>query len=1256
MTERNDGAERDEPPGRERGRDWRRGSGRDSGSGAGSGQDSVSGWGPDSVPGARSDSDSVSGSGSVRGAGSGSVRGAGSGSGRDQNPERDLGRDPGRDLGLGRDDLPDRHEPPAPGPDRQASADPDRQASADPDRQASAGPDRHLPTAPDRGGSPDPDRDDGGVDGPPSPGGQATRPTPRTPTASRRSTDRRTDERTVNEQAANSPTEEPDEPARERRASRPAAPPPPEGGGAAEDGIAATRPDDGGTRPDDDTGSRDDGSARLDDSATHQVDRATGPEVGATPSLDSATHRVNGAVPPEDRRVGRHTVPWVRTRLRSAPGTAFALALLVLLTAALAAAFPLAVDGSRDKALRQAVAETTPHRTTIQFSAPQPGLEHSREEREAALRADKIRAEYEGVVDALRAPITADHDQSSFGVRTSEPPESWEKWLPRPRGLHPRFVLSTQQDLASHARVHEGRMPRTDGTVTSRSAEVEAVVTEETAARLNIKTGALIRIPGELRGPLGIRITGIVTPANPRGAYWSTHDVLRTPSLVRLAARVPDPPTYWLAGLLLPPDAAPALLDIPGRPERYWNIAPRTASLDGGELSGLQAAVTATVDGGGLLEVRRATDVNTAARTELDDVLIAHQKLSVGITPLITVAATGTATVALVVLLMSGGLAAGRRHAEFTVLRARGASLRALGGRLFAETAVVAVPAGALGFLTALLLVGEGRPWVAAGAAGAVTLVACVALPVRAMAAHRPVRISQDRDDLTSARPSRHRTVAELTALAVAVSAVVALRRRGTSGGEGLVALAPVLIGVIAALLLVRLHPLPLRALARPVGRLRGLTGKLALARAARGSASAVLPLLALLTALTTAAFGGSVLAGVADTRERAALLATGADARIDAWLPLEAGAAKRVAAVGGVDGVTEAAVDYTAMAEGLGADPATDSDTASGSGSGTSSSGTGDGTAGADGSGASGASGPDLRVPLAVVDAKAYARLSEQVGVGAFPPSVLTGGGGSGGGKGSGDGRVVPALAAPATAARFGDKPVTLLVDGERIKVRVAAVRASTPAVQAAGFLVVDARALGGPLRPTTLLLTGDRLDREPLAKAAGEATVVHLRTEERARYADSPLQSGAEQIYLAAVAAGAGYAALALLLSLARSAPERAALLARLRTMGLTRRDGRRLLVLESLPQALLASVGGAVAGWAAIWLLAPGTDLTAVALASAARESTVQIAGLRVDPVSLLVPSLAVVVLTVGVATLQAWWTGRRDSVQELRIGDR
>ncbi len=43
------------------------------------------------------------------------------------------------------------------------------------------------------------------------------------------------------------------------------------------------------------------------------------------------------------------------------------------------------------------------------------------------------------------------------------------------------------------------------------------------------------------------------------------------------------------------------------------------------------------------------------------------------------------------------------------------------------------------------------------------------------------------------------------------------------------------------------------------------------------------------------------------------------------------------------------------------------------------------------------------------------------------------------------------------------------------------------------------------------------------------------------------------------------------------------------------------------------------------------------------------------LRTDTVSLLVPALAVVALTVGIAAVQAWWTGRRGSVRELRVGD-
>ncbi|MFD6327803.1 FtsX-like permease family protein, partial [Streptomyces sp. NPDC058442] len=502
----------------------------------------------------------------------------------------------------------------------------------------------------------------------------------------------------------------------------------------------------------------------------------------------------------------------------------------------------------------------------------------------------------------------------------------------------------------------------------------------------------------------------------------------------------------------------------------------------------------------------------------------------------------------------------------------------------------------------------EARPAYSVAAAGAVALLACLALPLRALVAHRAVRAHTGRRDVAAARPAPRRTVAELTLLALAVGAVVALRTRGTSGGpdasgDHLVSLAPVLVGVIAALVLVRLYPLPLRGLARPAARLRGVVGPLALARAGRAAGSAVLPLLALLTALTTAAFGGSVIGGVADARDRAALLTVGADARVNALHVLPAGLPDRVRRAPGVREVTAVSV-------------------------------------------ADHAQSPEDTVPVAGVDPAGYAALTRHTGIGAFDRNALAPGGSD----------TLPAVASPGVADRHGTRPFAVrMEDGSSITVRIVLVRERTPAVVGEKFLVVDRSALSDrAARPTALLVTGDRVDGAALRRAAdGGGTSVRVRAEERAGYVDSPLQSGAEGVYTAAVAAGAGYAVLALLLTLVRAAPERAALLARLRTMGLTRAQGRRLLVLESLPQALLAAAGGTLTAWATIRLLAPGIDLTAVALP--ATRSPAGRATLLTDPVSLLVPALTVVVLTVGIAAVQAWWTGRRDAVRELRAGD-
>ncbi|WP_419666332.1 FtsX-like permease family protein [Streptomyces sp. 2-1] len=982
---------------------------------------------------------------------------------------------------------------------------------------------------------------------------------------------------------------------------------------------------------------------------------------------------------PGFRRRDHSVAPWIRTRLRTAPGAAVALALLVMATACLAAAFPRAVERYEDAGLRRAVVDATAPRTSLQVSAPQPGTYIPQSERESAVSPASMRKAYERVLNVVERPLAVDPAQSMYGVRNVNSLEAAETWLPMPSGLPAQMSLAAQSGLAEHSRMSAGRLPRAGDTVTAATREVEAAVTTETAKRLNIKVGSVIHVPGMQRDPLAVRITGIVAPRDPESAYWTTQPLLRTPSLIRPPTQGGEPETYWLGALLLPPDAAPVLLGTPGEPARYWLLTPDPAALTAHDLSRLGSAVASLESGPGLVKVRDSTDADTGVSTDLDEVLASYAQLRSGVRPLVSVAAFGTGAVAVVVLLMAGRLTADRRRTELALLRARGASLRGLTRRLVTETAVVALPAGALGLAGALLLVPYGRAPYAVGAALAVTLLACAALPLRALAAHRVVGVHGAREDLTSVRPSRRRTIAELTLLVLASAAVLALRSRGTSGtsdeafgsgasgdlgssGDQLVAMAPVLIGVIAALVLVRLYPLPLRWLARPAGRMRGAIGHLSLARAGRTSVSTVLPLLALLTALTTAAFGGSVLAGVADARDRAAVLNLGADARVEAESALPATLPERVRSAPGVQEVTPLSIAYEAK-PGAGVES----------------------------------------VPLAGVDPEGYARLADRTGLGAFPAGELkaspaggsskpgTDGGsakpgdsdpskssaadsaqpgteGSAEDGGSGSAKApLPALASSAVADRYGTHPFSLrLSDGSDVTVRITLVRDLTPALPGTDFLIVDRAGLGTvAARPTTLLVTGDHVSGGALRKAVAAGTGadadptaradVRLRSEERARYVDSPLQSGAERVYAAAVAAGSGYAVLALLLALVRAAPERAALLARLRTMGLTRSQGRRLLVLEALPQALLAAAGGILTGWAAVRLLAPGIDLTSIALATPGGAPPTGTAALHTDPASLFLPALTVLLLATGIAAGQAWWTGRRGSVRELRAGD-
>ncbi|MFI7323962.1 ABC transporter permease [Streptomyces rubiginosohelvolus] len=944
--------------------------------------------------------------------------------------------------------------------------------------------------------------------------------------------------------------------------------------------------------------------------------------------------------------------PWIRTRLRTAPGAAVALAVLVLVTAFLAAAFPRAVDAYETKGLRHDIRLADAGRSAVEVSRPQPGLELPREQREAGVRTPELRRIGGALGKALPEPLRADMSSVAYGLRTMKPVLATEPWLPRPDTVPPQLSYTAQTGLKEHARLVEGAWPTTPDAVTSGSRAVRGAVTEETAAALNMKVGSALRLPTAVGGPLTVTITGILAPRDPGGSYWSADPLVRTPSLIPDPAS-PFPQNYWTGTVLLAEDAGPALLATATEPSLFWRFPSDPSALTGPDGARLTAVVDSLESGPGLLKVRAVAGDTAEVLTGLGHIVQANARMRDAISPVIAVAALGIGSVAAVVLVMTGALIAARRKAELALMRSRGGSLRGIGGRLLAETAVTVVPASALGLLLAVLAVGEGRWWPAALAAAGVGLLVCVALPLRTTLQHIRPTLHGAREDMVSARPSRRRTVAELTLLVLAVGAVTALRRRGTSGGgtDLLVSGAPVLVALIAALVLVRLYPLPLRLAARPMARLRGAIGFLSLARAGRSSAGGALPLLALLLALATAAFGGSVIAGIGDARDDAALTAVGADARVSgkserATLPDEL-----VSTVRDLDGVRNAAplrIEFgVAMPESAAG--------GGGAGSGPDDSGTDTGpgadTGGGDAAGA-------RATTMVGVDPASYTRLARTTGLPDFPSGLLKATGPSAPlseGAEPGPERVLPVIASPAVAARLGKEQHAVDTLSGNFKVRVVGTVERVASLASTNFLIVNSASLE-ERAPTTLLLTGAP-DPEELRAAAdgnGEEFVVQLRSEERARYVNTPMQAGAERIYLAAVAAGAGYALLAVLLSLLQTAPERKTLLARLRTMGLTTGQGRRLLAFEATPQALLAAGGGLLTGWATIVLLSPGIDLVPLALAGVAGSDTSPVT-LRADLWSLALPAAGVVALAAAVAGVQAWWASRRGSITELRAGD-
>ena len=882
----------------------------------------------------------------------------------------------------------------------------------------------------------------------------------------------------------------------------------------------------------------------------------------------------------------------VLRRLRAYPGHWALLAALALIAGLLAAGLPRLAGEFTDRGLRGDV-ESLPHtvRDVTYRSDPRMSIPPG-----AALAAlPEIGA-------ALPAPLPGLIGDSWASAQVG--PKALTATGPGlfGRNCTPQLQIRAQTGLGSAVRLVAGRLPRT-------GAATEAALSQEAAAVARLGVGDRLAVTGS-SGPLPVRVVGIVAPADPAGPYW---DDQRLESV-----SCPQPDEGLTVRVTLLTDTAGIQRAGGIAPIAYdWRYRLDTRKLHAEDLTALSAALAAA-------RLSPAQDGIIFSGGPADTLASFARELRGARATLAVVQAGLLATLA-GLLVLAGLLMADRRRPEFTLLRTRGATALQVGLRTLAEALLVAPVAVAAGWGVSALLPGRPaatEPWLLT----ALLLLAALATPVLAAR----TRGGHGRPSL---RASARRLTAEAFVVLVAVLGVVLVRRRGLTGTvDPYLVLVPVLLAAGAALIAVHVLPWPLELLTRLTARRRGAVGFLGLARAGRGAAVNVGPLAILVVAIAIGVFTGAVSSTVDSARDRATDQRVAADAAV-----LGFGFAPDTARLlTSVPGVTGAAPVLTASGIPIVA-----------------------------------TSGRRTQAQLFVVDGAAARRVMERSDVGVRLPAALSA---------TATGGPVPVVVSPAVAAEIGDGGV-LTVQGRRYDVRVAAVMSAVPGLEvgARRFIAVSWQALPAPrsqpLVPTRYLLSGADFDPAAVRRAADagqreyylgllqrtidrdatEVTDAQLpRRAEVTTWAQQrqALQdSGANAVLSFTFTAGAaGAAILALLavgLSVLADAPGRGRALSRLRTMGLSTGQGRRLLIYELAPLIGVALVAGGLVGVLLPRLLGPALGLDAFTAGLPA--------GTRVER-WLPLAALALVVAALAVAVTVESLVNRRMRLGEvLRCGE-
>jgi putative ABC transport system permease protein len=846
--------------------------------------------------------------------------------------------------------------------------------------------------------------------------------------------------------------------------------------------------------------------------------------------------------------------------------------LLVLACVFLAVAGPRADLALRTRALQQSLAATTPLTRSVYGSLDDTGLS-------VDLRALPSASSLAATEARLRANLARDHlplagtadDWSGFAA----PSFALSGLSTAKFGLlPPLFELAYQQPAGSYATLVAGRMPTT-ASLSGDHGTFEVAVTTATAALFGLRPGSMLR--SQAATGITLVVSGIIRPVQADAAFWTADPVLAQP----VQTGRPGPagtgslPEWNAAGFVgaaeLP--VMQQLLDQASM-TASWDFPLATGSITADNAATLNGELTRAASLSGLFATGMPAPValTSGLTALLGDFIPADQSASA----VLRLLAVSLAVIAIAVVLLGGQLMARGRRGELSLLRARGASRTQVTLLALRAAAVGALGGAAAGAALAIVAT-PGHQDTLSWWLGGATLLAALACPPaitcweqRKPGARGTAREADGEGEPPSRRAAWRRVAAEVTLAALAVAGIVVLRQQSADAYSSL---APVLIAVPAAIVVMRCYPLAVRGLLRLAGLRPGVAAFTGLARAAQGSPGTLVPGFALVLALTVAAFGAMVRDAVTDGQAMVSWQQTGADAAVNAQLAYQAPGPAAVRAISAVPGARHVALaTFT-----LGSVPTA-----------------------------------QWPVPILVVSSAQYAALVADTPLAASPVGKLAG-------KGSGGG-AVPALATPAAVADLGGvRTLEVALQTVHIAVKeeipgIAGISGGTPLAldgaigapggQTGGILIVlpswafAGRAASG-VEPNLVLVTGAGLDGPRLEAVVGAdlpGATVALRSTALAALAASPLPRDEYLAIVAGSVAAAGLTMLVLLIAIAGAARSRRVTIARLRMMGVSIRQARLIELAETLPLVVAAAAGGVVCAWALGPLIGPALNLSA------------------------------------------------------------